>query len=137
MQNQVYDTLHKYQVPEDLTIEVLDAYIIGILSKYEAGILKQEDLLNHGDALEEFLWKKYGNRETLTFPMFKTNIKLHICSNVIDWMNTSNEFGYLITKKDTSILIDFLNKPPAHDSEKKGKLELRKYFKRQVNNQNI
>lgn len=59
--------------------------------------------------LEEFLWKKYGNTEILTFPMWETNTKLRLCSHVIDWMNTSNEFGYIISPEDVAVLINFLN----------------------------
>lgn len=133
MQDNTDDTLPKYRIPEDLTLDVLDAYVTGVLRKYEAGNLKQEDLLNHGDALEEFLWKKYGDMRTLTFPMWKINAKLRMCSYVIDWMNVSNEFGYLITPKNVAILIDFLNTPHTHDVEKKRKSELREYFKHQIN----
>jgi hypothetical protein len=127
-----YDTLPKYLVPEDVTLDTLDSYITDILREYKEGDLKQEDLLNHGDALEEFLWKNYGNRETLTFPKLQTNVKLHMCSNIIDWMNTSNEFGYLITPKDVGVLIDFLNIRPTLESYEKSKINLSKSFNQKI-----
>lgn len=129
MENNTCDTLPQYLVPEGLTLDDLDAYIIVILLRYEAGNITQEDLLNRADALEEFLWKKYGDRETLIFPVWETNAKFRMCSYVIDWMSGSNELGYLITKKDVSILIDFLNKPPTHGSEEKESIQKHGVFR--------
>lgn len=105
------DTLPQYRVPEDITLDTLGAYLEEILKRFYNGGMCSGDFASHGEALELFMWRKFGDPEIATYPMWDTDPKFRIYDEIIDAMCGPRFRGVWLRKDDVPHYLKFLNAP--------------------------
>ena len=109
------DTLPQYRVPEDITFDTLGYYIKKILIDYSNGDISLNDVINHGEALEIFIWNKYGDKESFILPSFPYEDKRSIALEVVDYMDSMD---FWILPLDVPYFIEFLETPVGKEKER-------------------
>jgi hypothetical protein len=115
-------------VPEDMDLEKLRKYLNNIFNECLEKKISTNDLLNHGDALWSFFYRKYVEPEWAEYPWFPDSDSRSISLYVLEYLTCGGSFN--IIQRDIPYFIELLNTPEG--KEKEGYETFKSYIRNQT-----
>ncbi|QOL19456.1 hypothetical protein [Candidatus Bodocaedibacter vickermanii] len=121
------ETLPQYRVPEDTTLDTFGEYLKKIIKAYAKGYISLGDILNHGDAINCFIYNKYIDSEKAEYPTFPKSDPRSIPLNVLEYFEST---AFFMIPRDVNYFLEFLDTPLG--CEKEGWAKFHAYIKSQT-----